>query len=144
VKLTRAFRLGFTFVALSAAVAGCNSSPTAPSSAPFSQTDLQVGTGAEAVVGSVLTVNYTGWFYDTSKADHKGLQFDSSVGRAAFTVTLGAGAIIQGWEVGLLGMRVGGIRRLIVPPSMGYGESRYGSIPPNTTLVFEVELLDVQ
>jgi FKBP-type peptidyl-prolyl cis-trans isomerase FkpA len=144
VKLTCALRLVLTFVALSAAVAGCSSSPASPSSGAFSQTDLKVGTGTVAASGNTLTLSYTGWFYDASKTDKKGLQFDASTGRAAFTITLGAGSVIQGWDEGLVGMRVGGVRRLIIPPSMAYGSSRYASIPPNTTLVFEIELLAVQ
>ncbi|HEY7475518.1 MAG TPA: FKBP-type peptidyl-prolyl cis-trans isomerase [Vicinamibacterales bacterium] len=127
------------------AVAGCDVSPTGPiSSAPFSQTDLRVGTGDEAATGRTLTVEYTGWLIDPSKLDSKGLVFDTSLGREPFVFTLGAGQVITGWEQGLVGMRVGGLRKLVVPPSLGYGESRNGSIPPNATLVFEVELTAVE
>ena len=146
--LARVFQSACTFVALvvlSAVIAACGGSPTSPSNnVPFSQTDLVVGTGAEAVTGSVLTVNYTGWLYNASQRDQKGLQFSSSVGGTAFTFTLGAGEVISGWDQGVPGMKVGGLRRLVLPPSLGYGASRNGPIPPNTTLVFEVELLDVQ
>lgn len=122
----------------------CTESPTAPSGyAPFRITDLRVGTGTEAVDGSIVTVNYTGWFYDASKPDQKGVQFDSSLGREPFAFTLGAGMVIAGWDQGVVGMKVGGLRRLVIPPSLGYGGTRRGSIPPNTTLVFEIELLDV-
>jgi FKBP-type peptidyl-prolyl cis-trans isomerase FkpA len=147
VILARVLRWTITFVALvvlSAPIAGCGASTTAPSSAPFSQTDLIVGTGAAAVTGSALTVNYTGWLYDASQPDQKGTQFDSSVGRAPITFTLGGGQVIIGWEQGLPGMQVGGLRRLVIPPSLGYGSSRYDIIPPNATLVFEIQLLDVQ
>jgi FKBP-type peptidyl-prolyl cis-trans isomerase FkpA len=144
VKLIRACQLVFTFVALSAVVAGCNSSPTSPSSPAFSQTDLRVGTGNAAATGSSLTVNYTGWYYDASKSDKKGLEFDSSAGQTPLTFTLGAGTVIPGWDQGLVGMRVGGLRQLIIPPSMAYGGTRYASIPPNATLVFEIELVEVQ
>jgi FKBP-type peptidyl-prolyl cis-trans isomerase FkpA len=147
VILARVLRSTIIFVALvvlSAPIAGCGASTTAPSSAPFSQTDLRVGTGADAVNGSLLTVNYTGWLYDAPQPDQKGTQFDSSVGRAPITFTLGGGQVIIGWEQGLPGMKVGGLRRLVIPPSLGYGASRYGIIPPNATLVFEIELLDVQ
>jgi FKBP-type peptidyl-prolyl cis-trans isomerase FkpA len=123
-----------------------SSSPTAPSTpgAPFSQTDLRVGTGAEAVAGRSLAVNYTGWLYDPGQAESKGRQFDSSVGRQPFVFRLGAGGVIRGWDQGLVGMRVGGARRLVIPPELAYGASGSGPIPPNATLVFDVELLDVQ
>jgi FKBP-type peptidyl-prolyl cis-trans isomerase len=126
---------------------GCGSSMSpqpAPSSAPFSKTDLTVGTGAEATAGKRLTVNYTGWLYDPSKPDNKGQQFDSSVGGAPFSFTLG-GNVIDGWNRGLVGMKVGGKRRLIVPPELAYGAAGFPpAIPGNATLVFDVELLGVQ
>ena len=132
-------------VALSAGAAACSKSPVEPSNnAAYSQTDVRAGTGTQAATGNVVTVNYTGWFYDESKADRKGPQFDSSIGREAFSFVLGGGFVIQGWEQGLVGMRVGGIRRLVVPPSLGYGPVRFGPIPPNATLLFEIELLNVQ
>ena len=132
-------------MALSAASVGCTSSSTSPSNSPaFSQTDVRAGTGTAAANGKALTVNYTGWLYDASKSDLKGLQFDSSVGKTPFTFTLGAGQVIAGWDQGLVGMQVGGLRRLVIPPSLAYGATRFGSIPPNATLVFEIELLAVQ
>jgi FKBP-type peptidyl-prolyl cis-trans isomerase FkpA len=103
-----------------------------------------VGSGDGAVSGSSVTVNYTGWYYDASKTDKKGLEFDSSAGQTPLTFTLGAATVIAGWDQGLVGMRVGGLRQLIIPPSLAYGGSRYASIPPNTTLVFEIELVEVQ
>lgn len=128
-----------------AGVAGCSDSPTAPSNyAPYSQTDLTVGTGGDAASGRLLTVNYTGWFYGESRPEKKGPVFDSSVGGDPFSFTLGAGQVIAGWDQGLQGMRVGGVRRLVIPPSLAYGSSRNGPIPPNATLVFEVELVEVQ
>ena len=126
---------------------GGNSGPTSPTLlpyAPFSQTDLRVGGGAEATVGSRLTVQYTGWLYDPNQLEQKGQQFDSSAGRDPFAFTLGAGQVIRGWDQGTVGMRVGGQRRLILPPDLGYGSSGSGPIPPNATLVFDIELLDVQ
>jgi FKBP-type peptidyl-prolyl cis-trans isomerase FkpA len=148
VKLARVYRLAFAvvaLVALSALVSGCSESPTAPSNyAPFSQTDLRLGAGEAAVTGNVLTVAYTGWLYDASQISEKGATFDSSVGRDPFTFTLGAGSVIAGWDQGLVGMKVGGLRRLVIPPSLAYGQGRVGPIPPNTTLLFEVELLEVK
>jgi FKBP-type peptidyl-prolyl cis-trans isomerase FkpA len=126
-------------------VAGCDSSPTGPSNfAPYSLTDLRVGTGGDAVSGKVLTVHYTGWYYNSSRPESKGPVFDSSVDGDPFVFTLGVGAVIAGWDQGVAGMRVGGLRRLILPPSLAYGAVRSGPIPPNATLLFEIELLDVQ
>ncbi len=126
-------------------LSACDNTTTGPSSAPFSQTDLKVGDGAEAVNGKVLQVNYTGWLWDSSKTDQKGVEFDTTTGRGPFSFTLGASPaqVIAGWDQGLVGMKVGGIRRLIIPPSLAYGPNRNGPIPPNSTLVFEIELLDV-
>jgi FKBP-type peptidyl-prolyl cis-trans isomerase FkpA len=144
VRRLRAFWLVSVVVALSAVIAACSSSPSAPTAEAYSQTDLKVGTGTEALTTSTVTVNYTGWFYDASKADKKGLQFDTSTGRPEFTVALGAGTVIIGWEQGIPGMRVGGQRRLVLPPSMAYGSARWGVIPPNATLIFDIELVKVQ
>ncbi len=128
---------------------GGGSSPTSPSpstsSAPFTQVDLRVGTGADATPGKRLAVNYTGWLYDAAQADQKGRQFDTSVGKQPFAFVLGAGQVIAGWDRGVAGMKVGGLRRLVIPPDLAYGSAGAGGgvIPPNATLVFEVELLDV-
>jgi FKBP-type peptidyl-prolyl cis-trans isomerase FkpA len=131
-------------LALAVFFAGCSDSPTTPANnAPFSQTDIVAGTGGDAATGRVVTVHYTGWFYDASGSGGKGVQFDSSAGQTPLSFTLGAGQVIRGWEQGLQGMRVGGIRRLVVPPSLAYGDTRFGPIPPNATLVFEIELLQV-
>ena len=127
------------------AAPACSSSSVAPSttsSAPFSQTDLVVGTGTPAGAGNRATVAYTGWLYDSSKADGKGTQFDSG---ASFTFTLGAGSVIKGWDQGVVGMMVGGKRRLVIPPELAYGSSSPGAgIPPNATLVFDITLASVQ
>ena len=107
-----------------------------------SQTDLVVGTGAAAINGSQVTVAYTGWLHDATRADAKGTQFDSGTN---FSFRLGTGAVIRGWDIGVVGMRVGGQRRLVIPPDLAYGSS--GSPPrigPNNTLVFDVTLNAVQ
>ena len=143
--LTFILRLLGVLLLCAGAGACADSSPASPSnSPPFSQTDLRVGTGTAATSGQTLTVNYTGWFYDASQPDQKGLTFDTSIGKAAFSFTLGAGQVIEGWERGVAGMQVGGLRRLVVPPSLAYGATRSSAIPANTTLLFEIALLDAQ
>lgn len=124
---------------------GDDSTPTSPSpNVPYSQTDLRVGTGAEAVAGRRVTLHYTGWLYDANAAENKGRRFETSVGGAPFQpFTLGTGFVIRGWDQGLVGMRVGGLRRLVIPPALAYGPSGQGQIPPNATLIFEIELLEV-
>lgn len=99
--------------------------------------DVLVGTGAEALPGRQVTVEYTGKFTD-------GKVFDTSVGRGPFPFLLGAGQVIQGWDRGVVGMKVGGKRILTIPPEYGYGPSDYGPIPGGSTLIFEVELISVQ
>jgi FKBP-type peptidyl-prolyl cis-trans isomerase FkpA len=108
--------------------------------------DNQVGTGADAVSGRRVTVHYTGWLYDESKPDHKGKKFDSSRDRnEPFSFRLGGGEVIRGWDDGVAGMKVGGQRTLTIPPDLGYGQAGAGGvIPPNATLLFDVELLDVK
>ncbi len=139
---SRLLRIGAA--ALFVAAVACTDSPTTPSSsAPYSQLDLRIGTGAEATAGVTVTVNYTGWLYDPSKTDGKGLQFDTSIGAEPLVFKLGTVAVIEGFERGVTGMKVGGARRIIVPPSLGYGSTRRNVIPPYATLVFEVDLLEV-
>lgn len=105
--------------------------------------NLKVGEGAEAVDGKIVAVHYTGWLLE---AGTKGKQFDSSHGRGRpFEFALGKGQVIQGWDEGVKGMKVGGKRMLIIPPQLGYGErGAAGVIPPNSTLIFDVELLGVK
>jgi FKBP-type peptidyl-prolyl cis-trans isomerase FkpA len=127
-----------------ALLSGCAASPTSPTPAPgFSTTDIRLGTGAQAATGQQLTVEYTLWLYDSTHPEGKGLLLDTSMGAGPFSFVLGSGAVIAGWEQGLPGMRVGGLRRLVVPPSLGYGGTRREAIPPYATLVFDVELLSV-
>lgn len=100
--------------------------------------DLKVGTGAEAVSGKMVSVHYMGWLTN-------GTKFDSSVDRnQPFQFQLGSGMVIKGWDQGVAGMKVGGKRKLTIPPTLGYGSRATGPIPPNSTLVFDVELLDVK
>jgi len=108
--------------------------------------DVKQGTGEEAVPGKVVVVHYTGWLYDAAAADQHGAKFDSSVDRGQpFSFKLGGGQVIKGWDEGVAGMKVGGKRTLVIPPEMGYGARGAGGvIPPNATLVFDVELLDVR
>ena len=119
---------------------------TPPVSPAYTRTDLQAGTGREAQKGSNLSVHYTGWLYDPARPEMKGRMFDSSKERGPFNFQLGAGQVIPGWDQGFDGMKIGGRRRLIIPPSLGYGVDGAGGgiIPPNATLLFEMELLDVQ
>ena len=140
-----------SLIALSFITTACgdDSGPTQPSQqqqprAEYSQTDLRVGAGTEATNGRTMTVNYTGWLYNPSGADGKGSQFDTSSGRGPFSFLLGGNGVISGWNRGVLGMRVGGLRRFVLPPELAYGSAGSGPIPPNATLVFEVELVNVQ
>ncbi|MDT8363240.1 MAG: FKBP-type peptidyl-prolyl cis-trans isomerase [Nitrosomonas sp.] len=108
--------------------------------------DVTVGNGEEAVVGKTVKVHYTGWLYDAAAEDKKGAKFDSSHDRANyFSFLLGSGRVIKGWDQGVQGMKVGGKRTLIIPPSMAYGSQGAGGvIPPNAVLVFDVELIGLE
>jgi FKBP-type peptidyl-prolyl cis-trans isomerase FkpA len=108
--------------------------------------DTVVGSGREAEIGFNVSVHYTGWLYDENAEGKKGEKFDSSVDRGEpFKFDLGAGQVIQGWDQGFAGMKIGGKRTLIIPSEMGYGARGAGGvIPPNATLIFDVELLDVK
>jgi FKBP-type peptidyl-prolyl cis-trans isomerase FkpA len=107
--------------------------------------DLVVGEGTEAVPGKMIEVHYTGWLYNPDATDNKGKKFDSSVDRGeTFEFPLGGGRVIRGWDEGFAGMKIGGLRRLTIPSEMGYGARGAGAaIPPNATLVFDVELISV-
>ena len=109
---------------------------------PYSQTDLVVGAGTQAGAGNRVTVAYTGWLYDAGRTDGKGSQFDSM---PSYAFTLGAGQVIKGWDQGVVGMKVGGQRRLVITPDLAYGSAGAGGvIPGNATLVFDIAVLSVQ
>lgn len=112
----------------------------------FTKIDVKVGEGAEAQAGQAVSVHYTGWLYDPAAEDKHGTKFDSSRDRGdAFVFPLGAGRVIPGWDQGVVGMKVGGQRTLIIPANMAYGARGAGGvIPPNATLIFDVELMGIQ
>ena len=142
------------FVGCALAVSACSGEdsggtlPTAPSAnVPFSATDLRAGTGAEATTGRTVAVNYSGWLYNAGGTDNKGTLFDSSLaaGRTPLQFSVGASNIIPGFSQCVQGMRVSGVRRCVIPPSLAYGSQGSGNtIPANATLIFELELLAVQ
>jgi FKBP-type peptidyl-prolyl cis-trans isomerase FkpA len=125
-----------------------DSAPSSASAAPMTLqiTDIKTGTGPAIKAGQTAVVHYTGWLYSESAPEKKGQKFDSSRDRNdPFPFPVGAGQVIQGWDDGVAGMQVGGQRRLVIPPAMGYGASGAGGvIPPNATLVFDVELLGIK
>ncbi|MCK5903080.1 MAG: FKBP-type peptidyl-prolyl cis-trans isomerase [Cocleimonas sp.] len=114
-------------------------------SIPFTKTDVKVGDGATAKTGQNVSVHYTGWLYQPNSAKQHGKKFDSSRDRGtAFVFPLGAGRVIKGWDQGVVGMKVGGQRTLIIPANMAYGSRGAGrDIPPNATLIFDVELVAI-
>ena len=118
----------------------------ADESAELQITDLEEGTGQVAEAGMVAVVHYAGWLYAAASEDEKGRKFDSSVDRGQpFRFPLGAGRVIKGWDEGVAGMKVGGKRRLLIPPDKAYGQRGAGNvIPPGATLVFDVELLGLE
>ena len=128
-------------------LSACDSSEDAGQcDVPFDIEEVVEGDGAEAVLGKSVSVHYEGFFCETEAADLKGAKFDSSVDRGVpFQFVVGAREVIQGWDEGIPGMKVGGRRTLTIPPEKAYGESGQGdTIPPNATLIFEVELVDVR
>ncbi|HEY5366710.1 MAG TPA: FKBP-type peptidyl-prolyl cis-trans isomerase [Casimicrobiaceae bacterium] len=136
-----------------AAIAQTSSAPTHElvskldaNPATLQKTDIKQGNGAEAVSGKVVVVHYSGWLYDATAPEGKGKKFDSSLDRKVpFGFFLGEGKVIKGWDEGIVGMKVGGQRRLVIPPELGYGARGAGGvIPPNATLIFDVELLEVK
>lgn len=143
----RPFRL-YTVLLCGVLLAACTEPgpPPGGSVAELQRIDLKAGTGAVASSGDEVSVHYTGWLYDQNAPDQRGQQFDSSRERGEpITFLLGAGRVIRGWDDGVAGMRVGGQRVLMIPASLGYGRKGAGGvIPPNASLVFEVELVDVK
>jgi FKBP-type peptidyl-prolyl cis-trans isomerase FkpA len=139
--MTRLPLLPLVLIAFVAVACG-KDTPTSPSvNVPFSATDLRVGTGGEATNGRTVTMGYSGWLYSTSAPQNKGQPFDSGT----YSFVLGSNQVIAGWNQGIVGMRVGGQRRLIIPPSLAYGvQGSPPQIPGNATLVFDVELLAIQ
>ena len=127
--------------ALALTLAGCKGTPTsATANVPFSTVDVRVGTGPEATSGQTATISYAGYLYSASAAGNKGTAFDAG----SFSFVVGSNSVIPGFSQGVQGMRVGGFRRVIIPPSLGYGSQANGPIPANSTLLFEIELLSVQ
>ena len=121
---------------------------TAPTPAPTTLeiTDVKAGKGPAIAAGQTAVVHYTGWLYSETTPDHKGKKFDSSRDRNdPFSFQVGGGEVIGGWDQGVVGMQAGGQRRLIIPPSLGYGARGAGGvIPPNATLLFDIELLSIK
>ncbi|HSY95194.1 MAG TPA: FKBP-type peptidyl-prolyl cis-trans isomerase [Steroidobacteraceae bacterium] len=108
--------------------------------------ELKAGTGEGITAGKIAVVNYTGWLYDATAKDNKGKQFDSSLKAGQpFRFPVGAGQVIKGWDQGVLDLKVGGSRRLIIPPELAYGDSGAGGvIPPGATLVFDIDLVAIE
>src|SRR5688572_7137964 len=143
-------------VATALILAGCGKQ-TPPPAAPattdtasitqLQKIDIVKGTGEGISAGQQAVVHYTGWIYEPSAPDHKGKQFDSSRAKGKpFRFTIGAGGVIKGWEEGVQGMQPGGQRQLVIPPDLAYGPTGAGDgvIPPNATLLFDVELLAIE
>lgn len=151
VRASRLIRVSGAMVLAVAMLAGC-SRPAPPPASPenkvatLTMNDVVVGTGAEAQPGAKVTVHYAGWLYDHTRPEQKGTEFDSSRKHGEpFAFALGQRQVIPGWDQGVTGMKVGGKRRLVIPSDLAYGEQGAGGvIPPGATLVFDVELIDVQ
>ena len=129
-------------------LAACGSPPpyTGGDVPELQRIEVTTGKGEPAATGDTVTVHYTGWLYDQSAPDKRGMQFDSSHDRGQpFVFELGAGRVIRGWDEGVAGMQPGGTRELHIPAWLGYGDSGAGGvIPPGASLVFEVELLEIR
>ena len=134
---------------LVASIAACGGKPSeAPASGVTSMQSVEIkaGTGEAVSAGKIAVVQYTGWLYEAAAKDNKGKQFDSSrtLGQP-FRFPVGTGQVIKGWDQGVAGMRVGGSRRLIIPPDLAYGDGGAGGvIPPGATLVFDIDLVAIE
>lgn len=128
------------------AASAASAAMAATGASALQSTTLKPGAGAAIAGGQIAVVQYTGWLYETGAKDHKGKEFDSSIPRReAFKFPLGTGSVIKGWDQGVLGMKVGETRRLVIPPELAYGDNgAAGVIPPGATLVFDVELVGVE
>jgi len=139
-----------TCLSLSLAACGAKESatnaPQAPAVASLQSIVLKPGEGTAIIAGQLAVVQYTGWLYDTAAVDHKGKLFDSSQGTGKpFSFPVGTGSVIRGWDQGVVGMKVGERRRLIIPPDLAYGDAGAGGvIPPGATLVFDIELVRIE
>jgi FKBP-type peptidyl-prolyl cis-trans isomerase FkpA len=153
------FHRHFLLIAVACAsagsLAGCGEKPNNTAAAPaapasavstLESTDLTHGEGAAVAAGQTAVVQYTGWLYEPSAPDHKGKEFDSSLKSGApFRFQLGAGQVIKGWDQGVVGMQIGGKRRLVIPADLAYGDRGAGDvIPPGATLVFDVDLVGIE
>lgn len=141
-----AVTLGLSMAACSDNSNNNSGNQTMQENASFIKTDTVIGEGATAETGQNVSVHYTGWLFDAKADDKRGAKFDSSVDRGdPFEFPLGAGRVIKGWDEGVAGMKIGGKRTLTIPPEMGYGANGAGGvIPPNATLIFDVELLAIK
>ncbi len=141
--------LTFGVVVLAALIAACGSKPVVaptPGVSSMQSVELKAGTGPEIAAGKIAVVHYTGWLYEASAPDSKGKQFDSSRSTGQpFRFPVGRGQVIKGWDQGVLGMKIGESRRLIIPADMAYGDSGAGGvIPPGATLVFDIDLVAIE
>ena len=138
-----------TVLLFSIALSACGSKPAPAPSNPvkaLQSADLKQGTGAALAGGQIAVVQYTGWLYETAAPDNKGKQFDSSrTGGQPFRFPVGTGSVIKGWDEGVVGMKVGGSRRLIIPADLAYGDNGAGGvIPPGAALVFDIDLVAIE
>ncbi len=143
-RVRRACGIG-AMLAVLGGLNACVNSPMGPSRfAPYSQTDLRVGTGPAIATGDIITVHYTGWFYRDDQPEQKGAAFETSLGKEPIQIAVGSSGVIFGWNQGIPGMQVGGLRRLVIPPSQAYGAFRTGPVPPWSTLIFEIEAVSIE
>jgi FKBP-type peptidyl-prolyl cis-trans isomerase len=144
--ITAALLISACAIAAAAIAAKEKTLVTAPVPTTLEMTDVKAGKGPAITAGQTAVVHYTGWLYSADAADHKGKKFDSSRDRNdPFSFQVGAAEVIGGWDQGVLGMQAGGQRRLVIPPALGYGARGAGGvIPPNATLLFDIELLSIK